>query len=182
MCGWHAVHLMCHHKQGQYYLCCKQPTSKPVAESKYISRVIREVNKHHIHLMAIGEQGNNHSWLPAETGQAARGLPHRLLHFLEHLQTSACYLQSRAHATHTQRFKTWPMEKVERWRLPAMSPGGGGQRVGGVYQGGSRPFAFTAFKEKGNLLLAGTVCVEVFPSRGLVEISCAIPSTDAGLE
>lgn len=48
---------------------------KAVAESKHISRVIREVNKHHIHLMAIGEQGNNHSWLPAATRQAAQGLP-----------------------------------------------------------------------------------------------------------
>lgn len=52
-------------------------------------------------------------------------------------------------------------------------------RVGGVYLGGNRPFAFRAFKEKGDLLLAGTVCVEVW---GLVETGCAIPSTDPGLE
>lgn len=98
---------------------------KAVAESKHISRVIREVNKHHIHLMAIGEQGNNHSLAASRDEAGSSGSPRRLLHFLEHLQTSACYLQSRAHATHTQCFKTWPREKVERWRLPTVSPGGG---------------------------------------------------------
>ena len=45
----------------------------------------------------------------------------------------------------------------------------------------SRPFTFRVFKERWDLLLAWTVCVEMFPCQGLDEISCAIPSTDLGV-
>lgn len=53
---------------------------------------------------------------------------------------------------------------------------------GSVLKGIVDPLPLEFLKKKGNLLLAGTVRVEVFPSWCLIEISCAIPSTDPGIE
>lgn len=69
--------------------------------------------------------------------------------------------------------------KVEN--CPLVSPCRVGGR-GSVLKGIADPLPLEFLKKKGNLLLAETVRVVVFPSWCLIEISCAIPSTDPGTE
>lgn len=143
-----------------------------MAELQNISRVIREVNKHHIHLMAICKQENNLSWLPAWEGQGS-WFSHQLPAF-SGTPRNLCLLpqiQSPCNLACGKKLK-------ERWRTAHQCPlagvGGGGSILKGIVD----PLPLEFLKKKGNLLLAGTVLVEVFSSWCLIEISCAIPSTD----